>query len=488
MDTTTEALADPRRTWRIPDDRRLPVLEPYADQVRRHPAVTVREALWDTADRALAFAGAELAQPDPPEGAAPEPLDRGSAARDAVEVVLRGRPVAVVRIRETTTSLVHLVDADGRLCAEVADVRVDEGDPDTMLLRSARWWALSDDGQPGSVVRVVERALSDAAEDVGRGPGDPVPTLAPVRRPAGTAGHHPARGSARAVVRDVLVPLRAELLQIDPMVRIDAEEAVHAFRKVLRRIRSVLAAYRGALDPGETEALRDVLRATARVAGVARDAEVLRAEVRRISEQVRPDALDPDVLGHLRTQLDERHFTATTGLVELLRTPVWFDTLDALDRVVDQAPAGPRAEQDAVAFTSERIAHERRRVRARLAVVDLGAPEAAGVTEVLVGLHALRKAVRRLRYALEAAGDLHDVGPHGIGRHRIGRLVRVQDTLGDVLDAHLGAEALRELARVAARSGIDTFGYGVLAATDLRIAEDRLADARRAVERLPRAL
>ncbi|MCS6580668.1 hypothetical protein [Curtobacterium citreum] len=39
------ALPEPRRTWRILDDRRLPALEPFAADVRRHGAVTVRETV-----------------------------------------------------------------------------------------------------------------------------------------------------------------------------------------------------------------------------------------------------------------------------------------------------------------------------------------------------------------------------------------------------------------------------------------------------------
>ena len=139
--------------------------------------------------------------------------------RDPVEAVLRGRPVRPVRIRDTTTTLVRLHGRDGRLRAEVADVRVDEGDRDTALLRSARWWALTDDGDPGQIVRAVERAVTDAADDDGRAPGDPVPTLAPVRRPVTGGSERPRPGSAAAFVRGVLAPLRTELLTVDPRVR-----------------------------------------------------------------------------------------------------------------------------------------------------------------------------------------------------------------------------------------------------------------------------
>ncbi|WIB59711.1 CHAD domain-containing protein [Curtobacterium sp. MCLR17_007] len=511
METTTrDTLADPRRTWRIPDDRRLPALEPYADDVRRLPSVTVRETLWDTDDRALAFAGIELLHADPLDaprqvddagdgggdggdgsssgGDGGWSVDRGQGPeavgvpgaplpRDPVEAVLRGRPVRPVRVRDTTTTLVRLHGRDGRLRAEVADVRVDEGDRDTALLRSARWWALTDDGGPGQVVRAVERAVTDAADDDGRAPGDPVPTLAPVRRPVTGGSERPRPGSAAAFVRGVLAPLRTELLAVDPRVRADSDDVVHAFRKALRRLRSVLAAYRGALDSDLTESLRARLRSTARVAGVARDAEVLRDRVEHTVAMAPSGSVDTAVLDHLRAAAEADRRAAVAALRDELRSGAWFGALDQLDDLVDRAPAGTRAKQDAVAFTTQRIHHERARVRRALDGTD-GLP-----ADGLEPLHDVRKAARRLRYALEAAGDVPDVG-----KRRLGRFRRVQETLGDVLDAEHAAVSYRRLAAAAAESGTDTFGYGVLAMVERRAAEHHLDDARRALGQLHRAV
>jgi CHAD domain-containing protein len=84
-------------------------------------------------------------------------------------------------------------------------------------------------------------------------------------------------------------------------------------------------------------------------------------------------------------------------------------------------------------------------------------------------VHAVRKAARRLRYALEAAGDLADVG-----HRRLGVLKHVQETLGDALDAEHAADAYREVARLAAADGADTFGFGALATVESAVARDRL--------------
>lgn len=502
-----EARTDPRCTWRIPDDRRLPALEPFADDVRRHEPVVLRETVWDSEDRVLAAEGVELLRSDAgwsvdrgdgPVAVGPD-LDvdgddgvgsagsvgsvgsAGSAGsddgagsaeqppRDTVEVFLRGRQLRVVLVRDTATSLVELRGRDGRLRAEVADVRVDEGDPDTALLRSARWWALSDDGSAGSVARAAERALADAAEPAaaggGRSPehGRPRPARPePVRR--GGTSKRPRRGTAAAALREVLRSLRADLVAVDPRVRADERESVHDFRKVLRRLRSVLAAYRGALDRGATEVLRAELAGVARVAGVARDAEVLRDRLLRTAARAPEGFVDAGTLDRIGAHVEGARAAAAAELRRTLRSPAWASALDHLDDLVGRAPRGPHADDDAAAFAVHRIRKERDRVAGTL----------GGRVEGLDDLHEVRKAARRLRYALQAAGD----GPD-LGKRRLGFLKRLQESLGEVLDAAHATAAYRDLAGPAAQRGEDTFGHGALATTEHAVLEQAWGRARK---------
>lgn len=532
-DTTAGALAEPRRSWRIPDDRRLPALEPYAHTVERTPPLTVRETLWDTAGRTLAFAGVELLRAEDAVGAGDGadvraggdgvdvrasgvgadvraggggawaidrgaglvPLGSGRTAepgppRDAVEVFLRGQPLQVVRVRDTSTTLVVLRGKDGRVRAEVADVRVDEGDPDTALLRSARWWALTDDGDPGSVSRSVERALLDAAEDPGRGPHDPVPRLAPVRAPAVDTGRRPRAGTAAAFVRDVVVDLRAELVTIDPRVRADERESVHDLRKVLRRLRSVLAVFRGALDRDATEQLRDRLAEVSGVAGVARDAEVLRDRLLRSAARAPEGFVDAGTLDRLGARFEDRRRTAAAELRRVMGSAAWFEALDALDELVEGAPPGPHATDAAAGFVAKRIRRERRRVLALLEDPAVGSGDG---DQDLEALHGQRKAARRLRYALQTAGDTADVG-----KRRLGRLRRVQDTLGDALDAAHAAEAYRAAAvrdtdsaaepGWGSGAGAGAFALGVLATTERTVVARQVTEGRRLLTGLGAAL
>ncbi|WP_186317561.1 CHAD domain-containing protein [Curtobacterium sp. 9128] len=494
METTdTTTIAGPHRTWRVPDDRRLPALEPYADRVDRASPVTVRETVWDTDDRALAFAGIELLRVEgtgsPPSwyvdrGAGPvslsDDLDRPPTAdvtatdavptvgapvpRDAVEVVLRGRAVRPVRVRDTTTTLVLLRGRDGRVRAEVADVQIDEGDTDSAMLTSGRWWALSAGVHAGAVVRSAERALSVAAEDAGQTAGDPVPRLAPVRRPAAPRSRPPRSGTAAAFVHGALVDLRQDLMTIDPLVRADEHGSVHAFRTVIRRMRSVLVVFRGALDRDATEALRARLAEVGRVAGTARDAEVLGERLLRSAARSPEGYVGPQTLERLVTELEGARGVAAAALRRTLRTDTWFGALDTLDHLIEAAPPGRHTREDAAEFVTRRIVRERARLSGTL----------GRASDDLTHLHETRKAARRLRHALQASGDLADVG-----KRRLGRLRRIQDTLGDALDAAHAAEALRRSAADAGAGGQDTFGYGVLATTERHTADERTAQGLR---------
>lgn len=476
------ARTDPRRSWRIPDDRRLPALEPLAPAVERHEPVTLRETVWDSDERVLAAEGVTLTRAQDgswslDHGDGPEPvgadLDRPNGEqppRDGVEVFLRGRAVATVRLRDTTTTLVTLRGKDGRVRAEIADVRVDEGDPDTSVLRSARWWALSDDGRDGTTARAAERALDDAATEPPSTSAvavAPAPVLAPERR--GNRAKRPRSGTAAAFVLRVLESLRADLVAVDPRARADDHESVHDFRKVVRRLRSVLAAYRGALDREATEALRAALAEAGRVAGVARDAEVLHGGLFRSAARAPEGFVDAPTLDRIGEQAAALRSAAASELRQALRSDDWFRTLDALDQLLLRAPAGPHADDAAAAFVAKRIDRERARVRRLL---DGGA---AGLDV----LHEIRKAARRLRYALQAAGDVAD-----LGKRRLGRLRRVQETLGDALDAAHAADAYRRLSGSAARDGADTFGYGALATAEHAVLERGLRRSRKVLARL----
>ena len=104
------------------------------------------------------------------------------------------------------------------------------------------------------------------------------------------------RASASTAGAVVLAYLReqiAVLRSYDPLVRIDAPDAVHKMRVTARRIRSVLQGYRRVLDRSATAELVADLRWLGAELAPARDGEVLAAHI-----DAAVDALpDDEVLG-----------------------------------------------------------------------------------------------------------------------------------------------------------------------------------------------
>ena len=62
------------------------------------------------------------------------------------------------------------------------------------------------------------------------------------------------------MVAAYLRQLVVALVEVDPAVRVDVEDAVHKMRVAVRRLRSTLATYRRLLDEDLTEPIRDELK------------------------------------------------------------------------------------------------------------------------------------------------------------------------------------------------------------------------------------
>jgi len=85
-----------------------------------------------------------------------------------------------------------------------------------------------------------------------------------------------SEGTAGAVVLAHLAQHLSKIETNDPLVRADAEDAVHQMRVATRRLRSALTTFRPLFDRGVTDPQREELRWLCEVLGAARDAEVIR--------------------------------------------------------------------------------------------------------------------------------------------------------------------------------------------------------------------
>lgn len=255
----------------------------------------------------------------------------------------------------------------------------------------------------------------------------------------------------------------------DPLVRLDADDAVHRMRVTARRIRSALQGFRSVLDREATADIVEDLRWLGGELGPARDAEVTAA---RFADAVH--ALpDTEVLGPVSQQITRR-FEREQALgraraVAALDERRYLDLQDRLDGLLADPPLGVRKRKalDRALKKGVRKAHQRTAKRLTAADTARHRDEA---------LHEARKAAKRLRYVLEVVEPVW-----GKKTTRLRKRVKVvASLLGDHHDTVTARPVLRELAAQTHTDGGNGFTFGVLHAREQ-------AEAERLDARLPKA-
>jgi triphosphatase len=243
-----------------------------------------------------------------------------------------------------------------------------------------------------------------------------------------------------ATVEDALLRAVGHLLDVmlhqAPACRLDAgPEGVHQLRVALRRLRSVLKAFRGAARGPALDGLDEGLKALARRLGPARDWDVFLAglaaeaaaaqgEDRRLSGLKRAAEAKRDAAYHaLRRELDGPNFRrlALDGIALLLRRP-WRAEADTA--VLD----APLAE-----FAAPLLEKRWRKLRE-------GGDGIAGHS--FEELHEVRLEAKRLRYVAELFAPIWG---GKAARRFLKRLSALQEALGTVNDAAVARGLLAAL-------------------------------------------
>jgi CHAD domain-containing protein len=261
-------------------------------------------------------------------------------------------------------------------------------------------------------------------------PRDRSPVSAPERaapRPVPAT----VRTVARARLEQVLEKVAPLLVVVDDdPARALASEDVHDFRVAVRRLRSWLRACEPLLGGDVPRALRNKLRKLARRAGRARDAQVQwqwltalpvphTAGASRAAAwhaNVRADDFGRDY-AHLRELVTARWPALAAALGEALR-----------DR------ATPRGEAEAAlrAHLSAVITHH--------AVAAQRALDRVEHSTQVKEIHRARIQLKRLRYVVEAVPE-----PGRQARAALKRLRQLQDSLGEIHDAHVLSAAVDDI-------------------------------------------
>ena len=407
--------------------------------------------------------------------------DTGTVPDEILEPVrawVRDRDLTPLARISTRRTAIHLVAADGTGVVEIADDEVTATDVRRGGERSWREWEVELlDGAPDT--EEGRTALLDQIEGVIAEAGaHPSSSVAKVARALGvnsltevtpSAGDDAGDAAADGTASAVLLPAIAELVETfkhaDPAARADAPDAVHRMRTLVRRLRSVLAAYRRLFDREVADDLRERLGRIGSALGEARDLEVqgLRAES-LLDELVSSEA---EARSRLVDGARSRYDTAHQRLRDVLSSTEYYRLLDDLDAFVASPPLTDAASKPAKKVVKKVLGREVHRVRKRSDAVG-----AAG-GELESQLHAARKAGRRLRYAAEI------VGAAGLRRAAAAASagVRVQDTLGEHRDSVFFGEYLVRTAERAEEDGEKTAVYAALSELSARRGTAALVDA-----------
>ena len=313
-------------------------------------------------------------------------------------------------------------------------------------------------------LRAIGVRRSDAPSKLSRVLGD---RLTDRVEPAPPGKRATAGAVVLAYLREQIAVLRAH----DPLVRLDAPDAVHKTRVSARRIRSVLQGYRRILDRSATAELVADLRWLGAELAPARDGEVLAAHI-----AAAVDALpDDEVLGPVAAQVTRRfareQADGRAQALEALNSERYLQLQERLDALVDTPPHTRRAEERATDELPRAIRKSLRRTAEHRNAAD--AADAADAAERDTALHEMRKAAKRARYVLEAAEPALGKDTRKLRK----RVKAVQSLLGDHHDTVVARAVLRELGGQAQVEGANGFTFGVLYAEEraaARALEDHL--------------
>ena len=417
------------------------------------------------------------------------------AVLEPVLGLVRHEPAAQVALLRTRRVLTELVDAEGRVLAEVADdhvtgtalpagpgeaavvtvwreVEVELVDGDEELLAAAVTRLVEAGARPADSPSKLGRVLGDRLAAVQGADVPAAPQAERKKKGKGKKGKKSKGTKARGrtatapageVVRAALQLQVRALQDADLMVRTGQPDGVHQVRVACRRLRSTLAAFRTVLDRTQTDPVREELAQVGAALSPSRDAEVALAHLRELVA-AQPVEL---VLGPVAARLQQAQLKDTTAgdahARKALSSPAYLTLRDDLDALVAEPPLTEDAVRPADEVLREVVARTGKRLRKSV--------EAAQDDDHEEALHDVRKAAKRLRYTAEAAVPV-------LGRpvaQLVTTLKSVQEVLGTRQDTFLTRPLCTQLGLQAFAAGENAWTWGMLHGLE----QARCADAER---------
>jgi CHAD domain-containing protein len=330
---------------------------------------------------------------------------------------------------------------------------------------------------PQTSSETLEVILSEL-RSAGAVPTDPVPKYA---RALGTRAWLPPEvvvgqvgqlATAGQLVRHAIASSVDRYLRQEPGVRVGEDpEAVHQTRVATRRLRSDLRTFEPLLEDEWARDIGDKLRWLGGLLGVARDADVLHARLKKRAESLPEE--DRPAGAKLAAELTTDQQQARVHLLAGLGEDRYAGVVQALVDATRSPRLLPEAHQPAGSVGPRLLAKPWRRLRKDVKSLDDPPADDA--------LHQVRIRAKRVRYAAEALAPV-------LGR-KAARFARaaadLQEILGEHHDAVVTGRLLRE--RSAGAPAEVAFAAGELAGLEAAAAERARSEWTAAWKRLRKA-
>jgi CHAD domain-containing protein len=230
------------------------------------------------------------------------------------------------------------------------------------------------------------------------------------------------------------------MLEKEPGTRLGEDiEELHEMRVATRRLRAAIDFFEDVL-PARAKALREELTWVAGVLGTVRDLDVQIERTEGMDEWAATWVTDPSSpahpLQHLRDLLMAQRTAGRAELLTALDSTRWERLVSGLTVMVSHSPnrRSPAVRLPAVVALPELVMDRHRAV--------VKAARRAKRTGIITDFHRLRIRCKRLRYSLEFTAGVY--GGRTVSFTR--QLAKLQDSLGLMQDAEVGANRLLSLA------------------------------------------
>ena len=253
------------------------------------------------------------------------------------------------------------------------------------------------------------------------------PKIAQVLSAASPPAQPPPDASAHAHVQSMLEAQYRSMVAHDPGVRLGGDpEDLHQLRVATRRLRAILRAARGVIDPAWADGLRTDVAWLGAQLGPVRDSDVLHENLAAERDELdEPERKGLDVLLRI---LGREATAARELLADAMSSDRYFTLLDT----VELAVAAPRFTGDDTPLDAIAKSEYRKLRRAVRALDKVPSDEE---------LHAVRIKGKRARYAAELA----EASAGEEATRFINRAKKLQDVIGEHQDAVVAEEELRRV-------------------------------------------